>query len=204
MYFTPPEVLDNRGYNDRSDVWSIGLIMLILLTGKNPIQGISNKQTLQNIQTKNLNIQGMVDDKILDEEAGVLLTKMLTRDPAKRITAVEAINDPWVIKYSKSKAEDSSITQETRNRVKETWNYYYLQTLCMRYFGIHSLDSMNIDIIKNKAEEQGKQLTDLCSYDELYNILSTVSENSKETVTFELDCTLSGMGIKSSKFQHLA
>ena len=199
MYFTPPEILENRGYNEKSDVWSIGLIMFILLTGKNPIQGIGNKQTLQNIQTKNLNIQGLVNDKTIDEEAGDLLTKMLCRDPVKRISAVEAINDPWVIKYSKSKAEDSSITQETRDKVRETWNYYYLQTLCMRYFGIHSLDSMNIDMIKSKAEEHGKQLGDLCTYDELYNILLEVSENSKETVTFELDCTLSEMGIKSSK-----
>lgn len=148
LYFTPPEILANKGYNQKSDVWSVGLLMFFLLTGSMPIKGINNKQTLNNINKKDFKIQELVDKQIIDQEAGNMLSKMLVPEPSNRISAIEAINDPWILKYSKSQAADSSVTAETRQKIAEFWDYYHLQTLCMRYFGIYSLDSLNIEVLK--------------------------------------------------------
>lgn len=57
----------------------------------------------------------------------------------------------------------------------------------MQYFGVHSLDGIYLEQIKKEADSQGKKLSDLCSYDELFHLLLKVSENSKETVSHQLD-----------------
>mmetsp|Transcript_24451 Transcript_24451/g.21710 ORF Transcript_24451/g.21710 Transcript_24451/m.21710 type:complete len:111 (+) Transcript_24451:400-732(+) len=57
----------------------------------------------------------------------------------------------------------------------------------MRYFAIDSLNSMNIDVIRDKAKEQGIQEEDKCTYEQLLEIFSEVFENSKETLSHDLD-----------------
>lgn len=129
LYFIPPEVVANIGYNERSDIWSIGLLLLSLLTGKIPTKGSNNAQTLKNIKSKEINIKKMVKDGELDEDVGNLLSKMIERDPEKRISPVEAINHPWVIKYSKSEGVEVSTNQVMKDNFREFWNHYFLQHL---------------------------------------------------------------------------
>lgn len=57
----------------------------------------------------------------------------------------------------------------------------------MRYFGVFSLNSLDIDLIKSEASNQGVSNEDKCDYDQFYNILLEVFDNSKETIKFEFD-----------------
>lgn len=189
LYFTPPEVIEDMGYNDKSDVWSVGILMLYLLSGTIPVKGPFNKVTLEYIKSRDLKIGELVEKKVIDAEAGKLLSKMLNRNPEERISAIEALNDPWVIKHSKCDSIDS-VTKIDTKKVIKLWDYYSLQSLCMQYFGLKNLDSLNIDMIKNEAAKQEKKETDELTYDELFKILVNVYDNSKETVAFELDQVL--------------
>lgn len=128
LYFTPPEIIENMGYNEKSDVWSVGLLILLLLTGNHLIKGMTNKQTLNNVKSKDLKINQLVADKIIDEDAGKLLNKMLARNPAERISPIEALNDPWMIKHSKSELINSS-SLVNADKFIQFWNLYYLQNL---------------------------------------------------------------------------
>ena len=38
-YYAAPEVYDNKGYDQKCDIWSIGIIMYILLIGEPPFNG---------------------------------------------------------------------------------------------------------------------------------------------------------------------
>lgn len=48
-YYIAPEVL-KRNYNEKCDVWSIGVLMFILLTGKPPFNGDTDKEILSFVE----------------------------------------------------------------------------------------------------------------------------------------------------------
>ena len=148
LYFIPPEILQKIDYNEKSDVWSIGVIMYFLLTGEMPTKGITNKATLKNIKSKDLKIDKLVKDGIIDQDSSCLLKGLLDRDPNTRISPVEAINHPWIIKYSKNESlSDSSITDEIKQKVSQEWVIYGLQSHCMNYFGIYSLNELSVRLL---------------------------------------------------------
>jgi serine/threonine protein kinase len=47
--FTAPEVLLRHPYDERSDMWSVGVIAYLLLSGDLPFMGRSQKELFQNI-----------------------------------------------------------------------------------------------------------------------------------------------------------
>ena len=38
-YYMAPEVLDERAYNDKIDIWSLGVILYVFMSGYLPFQG---------------------------------------------------------------------------------------------------------------------------------------------------------------------
>ena len=171
LYFIAPEILHSVEYTEKSDLWSVGIIMYFMLTGVIPTKGITNKLTFNNIKSKDFGIEKLVQNKVINEEAGDLLSKLLDRDFNARYSPVQAYNHPWIIKYAKNQNEESSITPEIRSKFVDEWNYYQLQWDCMNYFGIYLLNSMHIEKIKENAKQVKEDITELFSYDELFEAL---------------------------------
>ena len=76
------------------DVWSVGVIMYNLLSGDQPFEG-ENRHLVENaILNKKLNFP-ISDFKNVSKEAKDLMTKLMTKDPGERITAADALQEPW-------------------------------------------------------------------------------------------------------------
>ncbi|XP_052202313.1 calcium-dependent protein kinase 33-like isoform X2 [Diospyros lotus] len=93
-YYVAPEVL-NKNYGKEIDVWSAGVILYILLSGVPPFWAETEKGIFDEI------LRGQVDFRSqpwpsISTGAKDLIRKMLTMDPKKRITAAQAIEDPWL------------------------------------------------------------------------------------------------------------
>ena len=91
-YYIAPEVLKKK-YGPECDVWSLGVIMYILLTGEPPFSGDTTQAIFHNVLKGTLKMSKL---RHISDDAKALLQRMLTRDVKMRITAVEAVNHPWL------------------------------------------------------------------------------------------------------------
>ena len=86
LYTVAPEVINQQVYDEKVDLWSIGVIMYMLLTGEPPFGGSNESEILKNIQTGFYNLE---HPRIMrcTNEARDLLSKLLEFEPRKRISA---------------------------------------------------------------------------------------------------------------------
>ena len=84
-YYIAPEVIQKH-YDEKCDIWSIGVILYMLLSGNPPFNGSSDLQIIEAIKKGEYQLDGGVWDQI-QPSAKDLCLKMLTHDPAKRISA---------------------------------------------------------------------------------------------------------------------
>lgn len=84
-YYIAPEVLTSE-YNEKCDIWSIGVILYILLTGRPPFDGKDDKEILKRVRIGHYDLN-IPELKYVSKEAIDILKKMLTYDPDRRISA---------------------------------------------------------------------------------------------------------------------
>ena len=96
-YYMSPELL--RGKYDKScDVWSVGVVTYILLSGYPPFNGNSDSVIQDAARKGKLHFSGnswiCKSDDAMD-----FITCLLTKDPRKRLTAKQALCHPWLRKH---------------------------------------------------------------------------------------------------------
>ena len=92
-YYIAPEVIRGK-YDEACDLWSIGVIMYILLTGSPPFNGESEDEILRSVSIGKYDTT-LDTYKTLSNNAKDLITKLLRFNPAERITAKDALMHPW-------------------------------------------------------------------------------------------------------------
>jgi calcium-dependent protein kinase len=93
-YYMAPEVIE-RQYNEKCDIWSIGVITFMLLSGKAPFFGDDDETVFKMV--KKGKFQFSSDSwKLVSKEAQDFITNLLTYDYNKRPSAAHALNDPWI------------------------------------------------------------------------------------------------------------
>jgi len=92
-YYVAPEVLKGN-YDKQCDVWSLGVILFVFLCGYPPFEGDNNKEIFKNVLKTPLTFDPVDWDRVSDS-AKDLLTKMLEKDPSKRISAQECLEHEW-------------------------------------------------------------------------------------------------------------
>mgnify|MGYP003340810812 CR=1 FL=1 len=55
--YMAPEIVKGR-YNEKCDVWSVGVILFILLSGKPPFGGENDKEILDNVRSGIFSLSG--------------------------------------------------------------------------------------------------------------------------------------------------
>lgn len=113
-YYVAPEVLQ-RNYGKEADVWSAGVILYILLCGSAPFWAETEKGIFDAILVGQLDLSSKPWPTI-SESAKDLIRKMLNRNPQKRITAVQALEHPWL---KEGGASDRPIDSAVLSRMKQ-------------------------------------------------------------------------------------
>lgn len=118
--FVAPEVLKKQGYDAAVDIWSLGVLMYTMLSGRTPFASgpeDTPEQILKNIGGGNIDMSGPSWEGVTDL-AKDLLSKMLHVDPSERLDAKEVLQHPWVRNKATIPEKKMTIT-DTASRIKE-------------------------------------------------------------------------------------
>lgn len=103
--YVAPEILEDIGYNEKADIFSAGVILYVLLTGRPVFRGLNMKEILIKNKQCEIEYPAKYWNKISDK-AKDLVSKMLKKDPNERISAEQALNHCWF------NQEDSEINDQ--------------------------------------------------------------------------------------------
>ena len=90
-YFIAPEILKGE-YDERCDIWSIGIILYYMLSGKFPYNAEDNYEIFQKIESEEPNyFELIVSENVID-----FMKKCLIKNPKLRPSAKECLQHPWL------------------------------------------------------------------------------------------------------------
>jgi serine/threonine protein kinase len=91
-FYVAPDVLKQKEYTIAVDFWSFGILLFRMLCGRPPFSGRSMKEVFDNILFSDLRFPSSVQ---LSPEAKDLISRLLTKDAAKRIKGAEVKAHPF-------------------------------------------------------------------------------------------------------------
>lgn len=95
LAFSSPEIVSKDPHTKATDVWSMGIVLYILLTKRIPFVSLNWDETVDNIKNKEINFDQTCWYPIANE-AKDLVDRILTKNPANRITIEKILEHPWM------------------------------------------------------------------------------------------------------------
>ncbi|TVU48573.1 hypothetical protein EJB05_08214 [Eragrostis curvula] len=118
--YMAPEIWQGKDYDAKSDLWSVGVILFQLVTGKLPFPGSNYYQLRQNILASDkLNFPSAIEADLCDDCID-LCRRLLLRDPEKRISFEEFFNHNFLAIRKSECVTESDHAVDLRNTNKTT------------------------------------------------------------------------------------
>lgn len=89
--YLPPEMVHNKRYNNRVDVWGLGVLLYEFMVGKPPFEDHSEKNTYKKIKTCNPKFPPNLTREAMD-----LVSRMLNKSATERPTLDQVLQHPWI------------------------------------------------------------------------------------------------------------
>ncbi|XP_051862030.1 muscle M-line assembly protein unc-89 isoform X48 [Drosophila albomicans] len=93
--FIPPEIISYEPIDFKSDMWSVGVICYVLLSGLSPFMGDTDVETFSNITRADYDF----DDEAFDcvsQEAKDFISQLLVHRKEQRLTAQQCLESEWL------------------------------------------------------------------------------------------------------------
>lgn len=158
-YYVAPEVLEGR-YAEKSDVWSIGVIMYILLCGNPPFSGNDTVAVLDSVKRARPQFDRK-EWKSVSSEAKNMLKLLLLRDVNSRPAAHDALTNAWI----------TNMTEAGDTKLANTATINNLKTFAVA----NKLKKASLNVIAT-------QLTDVAIKD-LKDMFMSMDENNDGTLS---------------------
>lgn len=113
--YMAPEIIKKLPYDCSVDIWALGVLTYIMLSGRPPFKGKSKDDVFVEITTKNINYAGDAW-KHISKEAKNFIRRMLIRDYKQRSSAEDLLKDDFIINQAdKEDIRESMIINITDN-----------------------------------------------------------------------------------------
>ncbi|KAH7297946.1 hypothetical protein KP509_25G020300 [Ceratopteris richardii] len=108
--YVAPEVLTGTGYDEKIDVWSLGVLFHVILSGYAPFYGDSEADIFRNIKRRSLNLNRSPWHEI-SAGAKDLLRGMLQKNPHRRLKLAQILAHPCIQDFVKDRSKNGRIDQ---------------------------------------------------------------------------------------------
>ncbi|XP_073669318.1 serine/threonine-protein kinase 17A isoform X1 [Paramisgurnus dabryanus] len=109
--YVAPEILNYEPISTATDMWSIGVLAYVMLTGISPFLGDDKQETFLNISQINVSY---TEEELehLDKAAIHFIKSLLIKEPEHRFTAEECLEHQWLqIKEEEEEEKDGSTSE---------------------------------------------------------------------------------------------
>ncbi|ERE71428.1 myosin light chain kinase 2, skeletal/cardiac muscle-like protein [Cricetulus griseus] len=93
--FLSPEVVNYDQISDKTDMWSLGVITYMLLSGLSPFLGDDDTETLNNVLSANWYFDEETFEAVSDE-AKDFVSHLIMKDQSARMSAEQCLAHPWL------------------------------------------------------------------------------------------------------------
>ncbi|XP_054277504.1 obscurin-like isoform X6 [Macrosteles quadrilineatus] len=137
--FVAPEIVKGEGVSFPADMWSVGVITHLLLTGISLFRGQDDRTTLTNIKENKWEFREDIW-KYLSIEARDFITKLLVFDAEGRMDVKAALRHPWLNSADKMPSNQHSITTDTLRNYYNLLKDWYANASCRTWYRRMPLD----------------------------------------------------------------
>lgn len=135
-YYMAPEVVEGR-YGEECDLWSLGVLTFMLLTGTAPFQGEDDRSTLKLIRQCKVSFTAPIWAQ-LNPNARILVENLLERDLKLRWTAEKCLESPWFIKIKTLTSASSDVELNVVKALNNFVNYDLMRKTVLMVVAHHA------------------------------------------------------------------
>ena len=207
------EIIEGE-YDEKVDVWALGVITYLLLCGDSPFGGLDG-ECLQTVRKNILDCNLVFEPKDvwdgISEDAKNFIRRLLTKDPEKRPSACEVQQDEWLEKCANLDVNKSKpLNPDLVNNLIEFKSYSNLQKVLLEVVSFTLLPEQ-IKGLKEEFEKIDRDGDGEITLEELKEVLlnhrtgsdtsfNTLTENEIELIFDSFHIKTKGKTIKWHKF----
>ena len=151
-YTVAPEVLKGS-YSEKVDIWAIGVITYLLLSGDAPFGGCLEGESVVEVRNKILNANFSFEPEEywhhVSDQAKQFISELLVLNPRKRPTAKECQKHAWLQEFTKNVDKESkALNPKTLSALRNFRNFSDMRKLLCEVIGFTLLPEQISDLRK--------------------------------------------------------
>ena len=162
-YFVAPEVLEGK-YNEKCDIWSMGVTLYLLLCGFPPFTGKSTDIIFDKIKKGDYSFN-FDEWKKISKNAKDLVKQMLSADFSSRISANDCLQHEWIKQFETEEKVENEVLKSVLSNIKNFNAKEKLQQTTIAYI---------VHLVQNDKEKET-----------LHRIFSMIDKNNDGRLTYE-------------------
>ncbi|XP_051165291.1 obscurin isoform X2 [Leptopilina boulardi] len=137
--YVAPEIINGEGVTYRTDMWSVGIITYILLSGISPFRGLNDRETLTKIKEGKWDF----DERwtYISEEGKDFIRSLLVYQWERRIDVYTALRHPWLTLADRTISDPYKIPSENLKNYYKLYKDWYTNASCRTWYRRRKLSS---------------------------------------------------------------
>uniref|UniRef100_A0AC34FDB3 Protein kinase domain-containing protein n=1 Tax=Panagrolaimus sp. ES5 TaxID=591445 RepID=A0AC34FDB3_9BILA len=154
--FAAPEVIKFEPLDFHTDMWSVGVIVYILLSGESPFLGDNLALTYFNVERGLWEFCEEFDDNGVSDDARDFIKKLLILDKSKRMLPDDCLQHPWIL-YHRERARKNRQDESSKIDTTKLRSYVRNKKFRRAVFGVLFVNSIVrlFKTLKEKKSETG-------------------------------------------------